>query len=197
MSFHAAVKEEPGLAPALEIRQATVDDFSTIRYVHTRAFERSVAPYLSEEEANAVLAYMRTPAYASELMSRELFVGRISGQIVATAGWSAGDDSGSIARIGWIFVDPMFAGCGIGKRLVADVEARAAQSGYSRFAIRATPNAAGFCQRLGYDIASHGVSTLYASVDAMPVTFMRKSLERVLAPMVEEVADVDESVAAA
>lgn len=196
MSFHAAVKEEPGLAPALEIRQATVDDFSSIRYIHTRAFERWVAPVLSEEEANAVLAYMRSPPYAFELMSRELFVGRIAGQIVATAGWSAGDDSGSIARIGWIFVDPMFAGCGIGKRLVADVEARAAQSGYSRFAIRATPNAAGFCQRLGYEIASHGVSTLYASVDALPVTFMRKSLERVLAP-IAEAAGVDETSAVA
>lgn len=186
MSFHASVKDEPGLAPALEIRRVTVDDFSTIRYIHTRAFERGVAPHLSEEEAAPVLAHMRTPDYVADLLSRELYVGVIGGQIVATAGWSAGDDSGTVARIGWIFVDPMLAGCGIGRRMVADVEARAAQSGYSKFAVRATPNAVGFCQRIGYDIASHGVSALYSAVDVLPVTFMRKSLERVLAPIVEE-----------
>lgn len=178
MSFHASVPHEQGLAPVLEIRRVTVDDFSTIRYIHTRAFERGVAPHLSEEEAAAVLAHMRTPAYAADLLSRELYVGLIAGQIVATAGWSAGDDSGTVARIGWIFVDPMFAGTGIGRRMVADVEARAAQSGYSKFAVRATPNAAGFCQRIGYDVASHGVSALYSAVDALPVTFMRKSVER-------------------
>lgn len=180
MSFHAPVQEDPGLAPALEVRRVTVDDFSAIRYIHARAFERGVAPYLSEEEASAILDYIRTPAYVAELMTRELSVGLIEGQIVATSGWSAGDDSGTMARIGWIFVDPMFEGCGIGRRMVADVEARAAQSGYSRFAIRATPNAVGFCQRLGYDVASHGISALYSVVDAMPVTFMRKSVAHVV-----------------
>ena len=185
MSFHVALQEEQGLSPALEIRRVTVDDFSAIRYIHSRAFERSVAPQLSEEEAVAVLAHMRTPDYAAELLARELFVGLIGGQIVATAGWAAGDDSGSMARIGWIFVEPMFAGCGLGRRMVADVEARAAQSGYSRFAIRATPNAVGFCQRLGYDVASQGVSALYGSVDPLPVSFMRKSVERIIDAVVE------------
>ena len=80
-----------------------------------------------------------------------------------------------------VFVDPLFTSAGIGRRLVADVEARAHQSGFKRFATRVTANAVPFFERLGYDIASHGVSTITMPVAAIPVTFLRKSVPVTLA----------------
>ena len=111
-------------------------------------------------------------------MSTELYCGIIGGQLVATAAWQVGDDTGAVARIRTVFVDGMFLKCGIGRKLVADVEARAMQSGFTRFAVKATANAVPFFQRIGYDIASYGVSAAAGMTTSLPVTFMRKSVTR-------------------
>lgn len=178
MTLFEAVSDDPGLGAALTIRAATPDDYSTVRYVHERAVLAFMAPHLSEEETGAIAQHLRAAAYTEALMEGALFAGVLNGQIVGTAAWSASDDSGATARIGGIFVDPMFAASGIGRRLVADVESRALQSGFDRFTLRSTVNAVPFFQRVGYVIASHGVTPVAGSKLVIPVAFMRKSIAR-------------------
>lgn len=166
----------PGcVADLSEIRRAGVDDYSDIRYVHVAAFKANTASQLSDAEAAAFIAHVNSPDYADVLQRMDLLVATVNGQLVGTAAWCAGDDSGSNARISSVFVDPMFAGCGIGRRLVQEIEKRASDAGFMRFTIRATANAVPFFQGLGYEVASHGVGSISAAEGTMPVTFLRKA----------------------
>jgi GNAT superfamily N-acetyltransferase len=156
------------------IRKIGADDFSTVRYVHAGAFKALAAPLLSDDEIKAFLDHVYSPGYVDALMQTNVYVAVLNGQLVGTAAWGAGDDSGAAARIGSVFVDPMFTQGGIGRRLVTEVEMRAAEAGYTRFSVRSTSNAVPFFLSIGYDIASHGVSSLSVADGALPVTFMRK-----------------------
>jgi GNAT superfamily N-acetyltransferase len=168
----------PGsIAEASVVRRMTVEDFSTVRYIHTTAFKAQTAWLLSDAEVAAFLTQVRAAGYTEALMATHAFVAVVNGQVVGTSSWTAGDDSGATARIGSVFIDPMFSGCGIGKRLIAATEASAREAGYLRYSVRATANAVPFFLACGYDIASHGVSSLSVVEGSMPVTFMRKIAE--------------------
>lgn len=157
------------------IRRVGIDDYSDVRYVHVAAFKAGTAPQLTDGEVTAFIDYVSSPHYADALQQMEMLAAIVNGQLVGTAAWNAGDDSGSNARISSVFVDPMFVGCGIGRRLVREIEKRAADAGFARFTIRATANAVPFFQGLGYEVASHGVGSISAAEGNMPVTFLRKS----------------------
>ena len=102
-----------------------------------------------------------------------MFAAWLDGELVGTVSWQANGASGLTARIGCIFVrHPRH---GIGRRLLAEVEARAHQCGFDRLAAGVTANAVPFFQRLGYEVASRGVKTLSHGC-ALPVTFLRKAL---------------------
>ncbi len=165
----------PAIADGAVIRRLSVDDFSTVRYVHTAAFKAQTAPLLTDEEILAFLVQVTTPGYIDALMTTHAYVATVGGQLVGTAAWTAGDDSGASARISSVFVDPLFTGGGIGRRLLSAVETSASDAGYHRFTVRATANAVPFFLALGYDIASHGVSSLSVVEGSLPVTFMRKA----------------------
>ncbi len=156
------------------VRRAGIDDYSDIRYVHVAAFKSGTAPQLSDSEIKAFVDHVNSPEYADVLQRMDMLVAIVNGQLVGTAAWCAGDDSGSSARISSVFVDPMFTGCGIGRRLVGEIERRAADAGFERFTIRATANAVAFFQGLGYEVASHGIGSISAADGTMPVTFLRK-----------------------
>ncbi len=64
---------------------------------------------------------------------------------------------------------------GIGRRLLAEAEARAHQCGFERIAAGATANAVPFFQRFGYAIASSG-KKMFTLGCSLPVTFLRKEL---------------------
>jgi N-acetylglutamate synthase-like GNAT family acetyltransferase len=166
---------KPSIAEAAIIRRLSVDDFSTVRYVHTAAFKAQTAPLLADEEIKAFFTQVTTPGYIDALMAIHAYVACVGGQVVGTGAWTAGDDSGASARISSVFIDPMFSGGGIGRRLMTSVEASAREAGYHRFSVRATSNAVPFFLALGYDIASHGVSSLSVVEGSLPVTFMRKA----------------------
>ncbi len=164
------------IADTAVIRRANVDDYSDVRYVHAAAFKAGTSPQLSDAESRSFISHVNSPDYADVLQRMDLLVAVVNGQLVGTAAWSAGDDSGSSARISSVFVDPMFVGCGIGRRLVREIEKRAADAGFARFTIRATANAVAFFQGLGYEVASHGVGSISAAEGTMPVTFLRKAV---------------------
>ena len=169
------IVKTPSLADMAVVRRVDIDDYSDVRYVHVAAFKAFAAPQLSEDEVKAFVAHVNAPDYADQLREMDMLVALVNNQLVGTAAWIAGDDSGASARISSVFVDPMFAQCGIGRRLVLETEQLAVQAGFGRFTVRATANAVPFFQSLGYEIASHGVSSISVAEGAIPVTFLRKA----------------------
>ena len=119
---------------------------------------------LSELEVAAFVRLVHSPDYPAILMKEEVFGAWLDGELVGTASWQSSAASGVTARIGSIFVrHPRF---GIGRRLLTEVEARAHQSGFVKFAAGVTANAVPFFERLGYRVASHGVKTYAARLRA-------------------------------
>jgi hypothetical protein len=150
-----------------------VDDYASVRYLHAKALADHTHGVLSQEEIDAFLRLVGSPAYSDILHREEAYGAWLDGTLVGTASWQAAVGANAAARIGGVFVgQPRF---GIGRRLVAEVEARAAQSGYLRSAAWATANAVPFFERLGYQVVSRGLKTL-ARDCALPVAFLRKDL---------------------
>ena len=94
---------------------------------------------------------------------------------MGTAGWATGDGSAPTARIGWIYVRPLFTGLGLGTRLVEAAEAAARRGGFKVLSVEVTLNAVEFFASLGYETSSHGVRSLPRG-QSLAVAYMRKHL---------------------
>ena len=160
------------------IRRISIDDHSNVRYLHAKSMSTQSADALSDAEAAAFVAFVRSPAYSSYLMAEDVYGALMDGQLIGTAAWQVNGDDGQMARISSVFVDPLFMRAGIGRRLLAEVEARAYQSGFDQLGASTTANAVPFFEKLGYQVASRGVKT-FGPDCALPVAFLRKSMPRV------------------
>jgi putative acetyltransferase len=160
---------------AVALRRIGLDDHADVRYLHSRAMQAQVGDALTDGELGAFLAFVRSPPYSDQLCTEEVHGAFVDGRLVGTASWLANGDDGETARIASVFVHPMFARLGIGGRLLAEVEARAAQSGFDRLGASATINAVPFFERYGYAEASRGVKAFGPAW--LPVAFLRKRMQ--------------------
>ena len=190
MTIHQAGIKSHTIADLAQLGPVTLEDLASVRYVHTSAIKAQVAAVVSDEELADMLARIATPAYGPQLMTMALAGAWIGGQLVGTAAWTHSDDVGRIARLRAIFVMPAFVGAGLGSRLVADAEARAARAGFHTYTVAATHNSVPFFQRLGYAITSHGVHNV-ARDHGVPVTFMRKSVAAAVSALAQGSAPAD------
>ena len=161
------------LGDKLQVRPIGIDDFSEVRYLHARSLSAQTVDVLTDEEVAAFAALVYSPAYSDMLMQAELYGAWLEDELVGTVSWHAIGDDGQSAGIGPVFVH--YARLGIGRRLLAEAEARARQSGFDKFAGWATANAVPFFQKLGCKIVSRGVKTLSPEC-SLPVAFLRKEL---------------------
>ena len=157
----------------LALRPISLDDFSSLRYLHVSALRAQTLDVLSEEEAAAFARLVYSPAYVSLIMREEAVGAWLDGELVGTVSWHAGGNTGSVASIGGIFV--RHPRLGIGGRLLAEAEARVHQCGFERLSACATANALPFFLRHGYEEVSRGVRSLSVGC-VLPVTFVKKSL---------------------
>jgi GNAT superfamily N-acetyltransferase len=158
---------------AVAVRRVGLDDHAQVRYLHARAMRAQCGDALSDGELMAFLAVVESPAYSDHLRVEEVHGAFIDGQLIGTASWLANADDGETARIGGVFVHPMFTRLGLGGRLLAEVERRASQSGFGQFGASATINAVPFFERCGYAEASRGVKA-FGPECWLPVAFLRK-----------------------
>jgi putative acetyltransferase len=156
------------------IRRIGIDDHAAVRYLHTKSMTAQSTDALSETEIAAFAAFVNSAAYSDCLLAEDVYGAFVDGQLVGTASWQFNGDDGRTARISSVYVDPLFARLGIGRRLLAEVEAMAARSGFGQFGISATINAVPFFEKLGYHEASRGVKMLGPDCP-LPVAFLRKS----------------------
>ena len=167
------------IASAAEIRPIGPDELADVRSLHSTSFGRLAAQSFTDEEIAAFTTHVYSFGYTellSEAIRRQQLLGaRFGGELVGTAGWSAGDGNLSAARIRWVYVQPLFAGVGLGTKLVEAAEAGASRAGFRMLSLEATANAVEFFAGLGYETSSHGVRSL-APGRGLPVTYMRKQL---------------------
>jgi hypothetical protein len=157
----------------LSLRQIGVDDFSNLRYLHATSLRAQTLEVLSEEEVSAFVRLVYSPACTSLLMKEEVYGAWIDAELIGTVSWHAAGNSSSTASIGGIFV--RHPRLGIGRRLIAEAEARAHQCGFEHISACPTANAVPFFLRQGYVPVSRGVRPLSLGC-VMPVTFVRKRL---------------------
>lgn len=160
---------------AVTFRPVTLDDLSSIRYVHMTAFRILGAEYHSADEIQAYVDDMVHMEYFEEILQYDIYCAQVEDEIVGTGGWCPTDDSGSTARIRKVFVRPLFTNVGIGSMLVQLAEQRAIQAGYENFSVRANINAVSFYESLDFEISSYGVMPTRSGID-LPVAFMRKRI---------------------
>lgn len=177
MTETARQKPEPAFAGAARLRPLTIDELSSVRYLHAVSIKRLAASHLSEAELVAFCAYVNSDAYTERLAEQvrnDRLIGAIlMDELVATAAWSPANDSGGVARLMAVCVSPLYALNGLGRLVVAAAETEARKAGFQVFTTRAPIGAIEFFARLGYEVASHGVWTL-PSGEPIPVGFMRK-----------------------
>jgi GNAT superfamily N-acetyltransferase len=158
---------------AIVVRRIGIDDHSQVRHVHARALRTLSGDALGEAELAGCLHFVGSPAYSDHLLAEEVHGGFVEGQLAGTASWLANADDGETARIASVLVDPMFTRLGMGSRLLAEVERRAAQSGFHQLGASATMNAVSFFEHHGYTEASRGVKA-FGPECWLPVAFLRK-----------------------
>ncbi len=154
-------------------RPVTLDDLSSIRYVHMTSFRILGAEHHSPDEIQAHVDDMIHADYFEEILTCDLYCAQVEEEIVGTGGWCPADDSGSTARIRKVFVRPLFTNVGIGRTLVQLAENRAKMAGFENFSVRANINAVSFYEGLDFEISSYGVMPTRSGID-LPVAFMRK-----------------------
>lgn len=150
-----------------------LDDWSDVRHLHARAFDKLVAAHLDDNEAQACRDMLSSHEYGEALQHANLMGAWIDGYLVATCNWQPADDAGASARLGALFVDPLFARSGLGRRLALETEALARAAGFRAYSVHAPANAVAFFAAIGYSIASHGIHAIDSSI-GFPVAFMRK-----------------------
>ena len=177
MSTLTPAPARQSVGQAVDIAVVPIDDMSGIRYLHASSARRLAAGMLSDAEITAFTQHVYSAAYStrlSDVVVEDRMTGaRLSGELIGTAGWLPANDSGSTARLIGVFVSPLYARLGIGRRVVEAAEAQARRAGFSSFTIRAPLGSSDFFDHMGYQVASHGVWPLTRDV-ALPVAFMRK-----------------------
>ncbi len=179
MSNRSGIGDQGDLGAMASVERLSIEDLSEIRYIHAAAFRLVAGPFFSEAVISSFIGVITSQAYADGMMAamrdNRLIGARIGRELVGTVGWSYGEDHGETARLQWLFVRPLFTDCGIGRRLVHEIETLAITAGFRQMSVRSTATAVGFFERIGYHTTSHGVRTLGPGLN-LPVTFMRRAL---------------------
>jgi GNAT superfamily N-acetyltransferase len=160
--------------PRLRIRPAGPDDYSTIRYVQSAAVRTLASSLLDENEVIAAIETINSTSYAAGLMAKTVFLAELNGDVVGTCAWFPNDDRGHAARIGGLFVLPLFQGHGFGRMLLEHAELDAARHGYERFNAIAPVSVADLFTSLEYTVSSFGTSRDVIPSVAVQVAFLRK-----------------------
>lgn len=167
------------LPDAMMIRDLGVNDLAPLRRLHITSFRTAAGSFFTDAELDAFESLVLSQDYTADryraTLQHELIGALHEDILVATGEWARASGPQVIAQIRGVFVNPFFTGCGIGSRIVRELEARIGNAGFKEVGLRSTVNATPFFEGLGYRITSHGQQILTPS-EGLAVTFMRKEL---------------------
>lgn len=150
-------------------------DARAVAGLHALAFEMLAAALHAPAEIAAHTALTQSAEYGEDLLNSNLALATDErGNVIATAGWIAVQDTPRTARIRKVFVHPGFARRGIGSSMVLDAEQRAKAHGHARLIVRANLNAVPLYASLGYVPLREGRMPTPSGIE-LPVVFMEKA----------------------
>lgn len=174
-----AQNAETLLRDALMFRDLGVNDLAPLRRLHVSSFRKAAGSFFTDAELDAYESLVLSEDYTADryraTRQHELIGAHHEDILIATGEWARASGPQVIAQIRGVFVSPFFTGCGIGSRIVGELEARIGVAGFKEVGLRSTVNATPFFESLGYRITSHGQQIL-TPTEGLPVTFMRKNL---------------------
>jgi putative acetyltransferase len=128
-----------------EHRLATMSDEGRLFDIRRQAIAVLATRALPMADAEAWAATLTLPGMGKKLRELEIWVAEVSGAVV---GWGAIRDD----KLEGLYVDPAFAGCGIGTELLQILEALMRARGIQAVRSEASANAEEFYVRRGYEL---------------------------------------------
>src|SRR3954465_14711742 len=135
----------PAGAPLVSMRAVRFEDVAEMLRMMERAIEQGCREHYSEAQRQAVYMGDASTLFVEALGPVETIVAEIAGRI---AGMAQVDLQGGGLRA--LFVDAAFQGRGVGRALLAAVEARARAAGCTRLGGAMSLNAVPFYPRAGF-----------------------------------------------
>ena len=155
------------------VRRFADSDWESVRELHSLSFAHQAATHYTREQMQAIESMLRAPSYRQELQECNLRLAIIEKHIAGSAGWCQPDLK--TARVRKVFVAPLHAGMGLGRRLMEVIESEIHASGIRNIIIRATMNAVPFYERLGFQKVRLDMMVSPEGVH-VPMTMMDKQL---------------------
>ncbi len=152
-----------------------VDDWSDVRHLHALAFEKLIGTAIDERDLTAFKVAVASWDYTQDLLATHIAGAFVDGYLVGTCGWRPADDTGVLARVACLYVNPMFTRLGIGRHLLANAQEQVTAAGFRALSVRTPVYAIDFFGALGFEVASYGVHS-YEPGAGFPVAFMRKAI---------------------
>lgn len=131
------------------VRDAVQADADTLWSIRTRAIAQVCAPVYSAEVIGKWLAVPMPVCWGQMLVEKQAIVATLERQ---ATGFGILDIKAQTIEA--VFVSPEHAGNGIGRQLMAGLEALAARSGLTRLQLSSSLNAVNFYTRAGYQTDS-------------------------------------------
>ena len=157
-------------APTLSVRAARFEDVSAILRLIEGAIERGCRDCYDGRQRRAVYLGYASNMFADAVGPFQTLAAEIGGQLAAAAQL---DVAGGALRA--LFVDAALQGQGVGRALLAAVEARARAAGCARLRGAMSLNAVPFYAHVGF-LPAGGPARLLSAGLRVPVTWMEKSL---------------------
>jgi putative acetyltransferase len=157
-------------APTMSVRAVRFEDVASILRLIESAIERGCRDHYDSAQRRAVYIGYASNLFVDALGSYQTLAAEIGGRLVAVAQLDVA--SGALRAL---FVDGDSQGQGVGRALLAAVEARARAAGCSRLRGAMSRNAVRFYGRAGF-VPCGGPARLLSAGIRVPVTWMEKSL---------------------
>ena len=154
----------------LRIRKATNKDRPAIWRVHTDSVRQVCASHYSPHEIKAWVDDLTPNAYTDVIRTREFIVAEDQGVVVGF-----GQLHVATGEIEAVYVHPSHIGCGVGWRLIRELETAARAIGLHRLTLAASLNSVRFYERAGYRKTGEGKHAVLSGVEIACI-FMAKIL---------------------
>jgi putative acetyltransferase len=157
-------------APTLSVRAASFEDVSAVLRLIEGAIEHGCREHYDRAQRRAVYIGYASNLFIDAVGPFQTLAAEIGGQLAAVAQLDV-----ATAALRALFVDAAVQGQGVGRALLAAVEARARAAGCLRLRGAMSLNAVPFYVQAGF-LPCAGPARLLSAGLRVPVTWMEKSL---------------------